>query len=430
MQLGPITIVRQGKVVMMKNEMTKEQHAEFVTKASADYEPTIKEMQEIGRAIAERVALFDPIDLLMRAFWEHMRSLVGIEAEAEMGQEQNESFALIKFIQTCVVSKTPSSEYKKCEDEDWAFIKQSVAKLFFDSVLRFQIANTAYRTSKGLAHKENDELFFLLVTYWVSLNGERYLNHEEEHLTDLLAPHDETLKRLFGVSGSDIAKAMHKMMVNLVSAPLVFNDFIEFKEKVDAEMGRRLAALESSGEEVTEEKVEALSATVVDDLGLKDKSNEIGGKLFGSDLFDIEKVTGLPATFLEELSLAPGQNSSFFTEGKFSGTPLQRLPTRTHPILKFDKKYYVFHPHLLSDHLYRNIQAVVLRKDPTYAERWNKRQKEVSERLPFEILRPMLPGGVEYRNFQFRGIDRSGAENWIECDGIIIFDGFLIKGGR
>lgn len=419
---------------MMKGLMTPEQHAEFVIKAAADYEPVIKEMKELAQEIAILASQYDPVKMLTHAYWNHITSLSGLESEAEMGEEQNDSFSAIEYIQSCIISKQPQIPYKSYDKNEWESLKEKISTLYSDAVLRYHIANTAKRKQMGQSNESDDELYFQLVTFWVKVRGKRYLQHEEVHLADLLTPHDDVLIELFGINGSEIAKEVFSMQLSLVNGPRAIVDFKKFQEKISEEMLKKLERLQAAGEVITNEKFKSTAGTIVDDLGLRSSADDIMGKFLGTDLFDVQKVTKLPTQLLNELSHTPGQDSEFLSKGKFVGTPLQKLPVQTFPILKVNGKFYVFHPHILSDHLYRNLQAVVVKNKPKYLDKWNNRQKEISEKLPFDILQPLLPGAVVHTNFQYFGIDRAGLQNWIECDGVIIFDGLLFiveaKGGK
>lgn len=351
-----------------------------------------------------------------------------------MGSEQLESHALIEFIQTCIVSWPPTEKKEPLTNELWKRLEEKIGKLYNDAVLRFQIANSAKRKTDGIPDDESDELYFRLVTFWVGVRGKRYLNHEKEHLGALLSPHDAILTKLYGVTGSEIAQGVYAAMIQLVSSPTLFRELDELKNAVDTAMKQKLDLLSSQNKKLTDEEFKSLASTIVDEIGLRKESDRIVGGLFGSDLFDFEKVSGLPRSLLDELSLSPGQNTEFFVRGKFAGTPLSLIPVWLRPLLKIDSRYFAYHPHLLGDHLYRAIQSSVLRLEPAYAEGWNKRQKEISEELPFKLLGPLLPGARVIRNFQFRAEDRSGNDAWIEGDGVILLDDILlvaeVKGGK
>ena len=418
----------------MKNEMTDEQHAKYLEKAAADYTIVVNELLDTSRKIATKVSELEPLKLLKDAYWEHIHLQLGIESEDEMGAEHNDSFSQIEYLQSCIVSWRPNDLQRKFSAEDRTYLKSAINKLYNDATLRFQIANAAKRKIKGHENRENDELFFRLVTMWVRVRGKRYLNHEEEHLTDLLSPHDQILDRLFGVTGRQIAKGMTKMMFSLVESPMLFKRFQDLQKIVFKAMKAKIGDLEASGTVVDEELVKKIAPTISDELGLREEFKFLNDRMFGDELFNVEVGSGLPSRLLDRLALAPGQDAEFFSKGLFPGTPLKRLPIHSKPFLKYGDRYYLYHPHILSDHLYRNIQAIVAATAPEYDQEWNQKQKQVSENLPFDLILTILPNATVYRNFTYTGKDRTGQSSKIECDGIILYHGLLFvieaKGGK
>ena len=119
---------------------------------------------------------------------------------------------------------------------------------------------------------------------------------------------------------------------------------------------------------------------------MEDKIYDLQGKLFKEDLFDVEKITGWPKGFVKKFSSSIGSNKNFLTDGKYPGTPLQVLPVMKKPFLEYNSHFYLFSPYILQDHLYRNIQSAVLEDNSYYSDKWNRIQKTVSEKLPFENI--------------------------------------------
>ncbi len=95
----------------------------------------------------------------------------------------------------------------------------------------------------------------------------------------------------------------------------------------------------------------ALFAEVVKENGWEDRQNEILGRFLGTDLFDVQKTTGLPKRFLDELTWCPGEEKDFFAEGEFRGWPLRIWPVFKRPFIRINGRYYCFDLYSLLDNL-------------------------------------------------------------------------------
>jgi preprotein translocase subunit SecA len=71
------------------------------------------------------------------------------------------------------------------------------------------------------------------------------------------------------------------------------------------------------------------------------------------------------------------------------------------------------------------IRRLIVAREPSYDETWNKRQQAVSEELPFTYLGRLLPGARMYRAVHYRWASNAGRAQWHETDGLVIFDDHL-----
>ena len=87
---------------------------------------------------------------------------------------------------------------------------------------------------------------------------------------------------------------------------------------------------------------------------------------------------------------------------------------------------------MLSDFFYYKIKESILKQKVDYSNQWNKKQAKISENLPFKIMKQILGQHEQMKNFYYKVEDKNNP--WCECDGVILFEGWLIvievKSGR
>ena len=342
----------------------------------------------------------DPIQILNRACFESAFQHLGKETESSIGLEQIHSQFLIEYLQSIFLSIDLSKNLRSPTQNEWKEIKKKIVNIYDTCrMVMYDLTLQRFRHLKGKSKQrevstseEDTDLFFKILSSWL-IRGDRYPKHESEHLTSMLEPHNEILKELYQITAKEIAMGVEKLLLNA-------QFFLDIFEK----------SLQNK---------------------IKETQKEI--KNLEEDLFNVEKITQWPISFIKKFSAYPGSDKLFLTTGKYPGTPFQRLPIMKKPFFEYNSKFYLFSPYALQD-LYRNIQFSILEDKPDYSDEWNKRQSSISEELPFEILKKIIGQYDQIRNFQYKIRSYPSSQSWFECDGIILFENWLfvieVKAGK
>jgi len=266
------------------------------------------------------------------------------------------------------------------------------------------------------------EFEFRAQLYWCNIRGSRYQIHEPEYLRDLFIPHSVVVQDLFGVSGEQFVDEIVKIWYALsFGLQELLRELFDFEKDLMGAAGRKVTSVpNSSGCDLSEVVREVLK-----EQGWEKRQNELQNRLVGMELFDLEKITTLPRRLLDELTWSAGEEKSFFAEGDFRGWPLRIWPVFRRPFIRLDGRYCCFDLYSLFDHIYRDMQHIILRITPSYKERWNSIQQKVSEDLPFKYFGRLLPGGRIFRQVYYKGRTDRGEIDWCETDGLIVFDDHL-----
>lgn len=421
---GPIRMMRFGKLNVLQNRMNPEQHKAFMGQLADRHPKICQELDELVQRIANAVALFSPLPLLHRAYWEYLPSAMGSASEIEVGQEGLEKRFIVEYLQSMICAVPPLEIQKEQPtDEEWSLLTTDICSLLNKLSSEYFLTRSAWARSNDPNYDVRQEEFSVEAQmYWITVRGDRYLCHDLPHFRDLLLPHDDELTKLFGIPYQKVCTGIEQIIRNFTRGP---RDAIE---ELDVFRHQSLDALEKYIEETgaTGEPA-ALMDKVIEQNSWQEWRNKVMGDAIGYGLFDVGAATGWPHELLEYLSWKPGEDSEFLAEGVFCGWPLRVLPIWKRPFLQIDGRFYAFQLYPLTDHGYRIFQRVILNRDPDYQEMWNKRQQEVSETLPFNLLYKLLPGAKAYRPVYYQW--HTGGNNkkqWCETDGLLIYDDHLI----
>ena len=118
----------------------------------------------------------------------------------------------------------------------------------------------------------------------------------------MFLPHSDVLQELFGISGEqfvdEITKIWHVLSFGISDAA---ESFGRFQDNVMDALDRKRIGLPPP----TEDEMLALTSEVVKEHGWEDRQDDVLGRFFGIDLFDLQKTTTLPRRLLDELSWSP-----------------------------------------------------------------------------------------------------------------------------
>ena len=373
-------------------------------------ESVTKQVKEVCIALQP----LNPIQTLSRASFECTFQYLGKEKESSIGYDQVHSLFLVEYLQSLFFSIDLNKYLRAPTQNEWEEIKKKIANIY----------DACHKPSPDLISQftaEKDATLFYKIFFFHYIRGKRYTQHESEHLTALLEPHNEILKELYQITAKEIATGVEKLLFN---AQHLLNNFKEhlLKHQKEYDLFYNHLQKKNLSEEIFKNSLQNK---------IKEIQKEI--KNLEEDLFNVEKITRWPISFIKKFSLHPGNDKFFLTTGKYPGTPFQRLPIMKKPFLEHNSKFYFFSPFSLQD-LYRNIQFSILEDKPDYSDKWNKKQSNISEELPFEILKKIIGHGDQIRNFQYKIKDHIGNQSWFECDGIILFENWLfvieVKAGK
>ncbi len=388
---------------------------------AAHFEEICDQIDHHVLAASRLVSRLDPLQILQRAFTEYAVLTLGESAESEIPEAGAIARRMIDYVQCLIVSTPPSKDgYEKMTEDLWAELGKHIDEVF-SLLLPYFIVATSKRQMEESYDDEWEKLFTRAQMNWCFVKGDRHLNHMYAHFKPLLETHNEVFIKLFGISANQFVDEIEKIKNALTYG--LFDSVSEISQ-----LHRRFF------DRLEEDPLDNFNAPDIGNF-FRDKLKEFDylerfeealGKFIGLDLFDLEKVTDLPSGLLDNLAWEPGENVEFLTQEPYKGWPLNLWPTWNRPFLEVEGKYYCFDLYSLSDNLYRAIQKMIYRLEPSYKETWNRNQQAVSEQLPLTLFSNLLPGATILPNIHYRWkTGQTQSLNWSECDGLVIYDDHL-----
>ena len=259
-----------------------------------------------------------------------------------------------------------------------------------------------------------DELQLKARLEWINIKGKRYRYYELIHLQELLQPHNEIFIKTFDMSVVNFIDNLKNIEYSIVRGYFEAWENLnkahqDFCENADNNPNLNLEEL----------------LTLQND---NDKIDNTLAQIFGYDLFDLQVLTNFSEKLLENLSSEVGENEEFST-GEYAYLPIKKLPVAEKPFLRYQEKYYCFEIQSLYDNLYRNIEKIILKENPSYQTRWNKIQGKTCQNITVKLFKNILPNAIYLENNYYLSQD-----NWIENDLLIVMDKVAIiveiKGGK
>ena len=422
---GPLEMARFGKFVVWRNNMSEEQFDVMQGKLVEHFPEVCHEIDNKISRIVDMVKTLPSDELLKRAYWEVAARNLNVESEIDIDHDGAVSLRMLDYIQSIIVSVQPAEAIQDdVTEEQWRKLRTLVGDLFSQLNTEFPICQTAVNRKDAGFNIDFEEFRFKAQMYWCNVRGQRYLCHDIPFFRDVLSPHDEVLKELYGISKKEFLEALQEIQDSLtLGIGKVVEDLRKFQNDVMAKLDEKIERKDFA------ELNDPLDMTkkVIEESGWEAWQNDIAGRFFGLDLFDLEKVAKLPRLLLDELSWEPGQDAEFFKEGEYKGWPLRIWPVFKRPFIKLKGHYYCFDLYSLFDNLYRSVQRVIIRKKPGYDPIWNDKQKELSEQVPIELFEKLLPGVQVYQSVYYHWHTRPGGiKDWCEADALLIYEDHLI----
>ena len=421
---GPFTVARFGTDVVFQSNFKPGEAEKFQKNLAEHYSEIVHEIDTLVSEIAVLIAELPAEKLLHRAWGEIAASQLILRSESETAMEDPIALRMLDYVQSVIAGVPPAhTQRQEVTEEEWAALRKKVGALFQKVTVDYQLNRRAKNKAEDSNFNEAiDKFNYSSQIYWCYIRGKRYQVHAPDYLRQRFHPHSSVIQELFGLSSEQFVDALIEICNALSYGYMdAFDSMDDFRRDTLEALEKKIASQPDSSEQDLQEMMNE----VVRENNWEERRDEVFGRLLGTDLFDIQKMTALPEKLLDELTWSPGEDIEFYAEGEFRGWPLRIWPVFKRPFIRVNGRYYCFDLYSLLDNIYRVMQRTILRLKPAYCETWNSIQKDLSENFPFEYFARILPGAKVLKPVYYRGKTEAGTTDWCETDGLLMYDDHL-----
>ncbi len=338
-------------------------------------------MEALAQRICELIVAQPPHDLLgyiygqrmLRAFHEP-EGKERPKAADDPDDLINDTQFLLEYVHAAFASH-PAPSNATFDEATCAELFACASNLKMKAML-YAMASSA-GTEDGAFGPDTADVEFRAKSTWVLLRGNRYQVLEGEFYAFVLAPHDALLRETYGIGANEIAAGFQDM-ANAVRTGQA-EAFEEMAKQFDA--AQAFAKVQGKPfEEVAADSAKNHAAdTKAAALAFDD--------MLRGGICNVSRHTTLPPELLADLALERGEETEFFEDGPYSGTPFRTLPARKRPLIKLDGRYYAVDPCFARDAGYRALLWNLLRRKPEYQEGLRGPPEDYERSGFFEFLR-------------------------------------------
>ena len=220
---GIFEVARFDNTIVTQNNMTEEQHREWIAKMASHYDEKKKEIDNLVETIKNKLALVDPLMLFNFLTSMNSLSLMNLAVSSEMNMSAEITFQLrsVEYIQSLLVSM----EHDKCkeiEKENQEAVCYEILNLcikLYSLMLPFYSYWASWQEVNGNLNFEDEE-YIIFAQLMSQVRGKQYQVFRIPVLKELLFPQKDLLNDIYGLSFSEIISGLETMEKNLSSGRL------------------------------------------------------------------------------------------------------------------------------------------------------------------------------------------------------------------
>ncbi len=413
-QMGPLRMERHGRVIMLSNNASPEQHREMLRRSATANQEILAELDAKVRELQAHIAKFDPLDLMFQAACAMLHLMMKHQSEGDYAAAEVHVMPGLEYVQY-LIARTPISTTKEAlTDEEWSRIWEDTRKLI-------DLTNS-YLMTRGMPHdppSPTDELRFSLDLRRLIIRVQRYPLFLRPYLESTLLPYSQNMVAAYGI---DAAQAIEQLMrISEHQRTGIFDRNIamfELQRTITSKLAEKGLEIREGLSPQEQEQIR-LEMESEEMIPLQEEMHELMRQTMTPALFDISDMTTLPPVFLSMLSVKPGESILTRLTGPNHDdlSPLSDSVLHYKPFLEADGKYYYFLHTGFEDRLADIVEDDLFKKQPGNVSDMAKRRSDRLESDAIAMLVDILRPDFSHQSVYYPNPDEPG--NLTELDGLI-----------
>ena len=376
----------------------------------------LKNMETTAADMRALIVGMPPEDLLGYIYAQLLMKMMAGSDEASAERDTNdpddtinETQFLLEYVHAVLASDAAPDKVEFHEAQCAELFELS--RKLKEQAIFFAMGSSADTENEDFGPNTADIEFHVKST-WVLLRGNRYQVLEGEFYRYVLTPHDDVLKEVYGVGATEIAEGFQDMANATRTGHADAMD----------EMKKQFEAAQDFATEQEKPLEDVMEAWVAANADQSKAAGRAMDDMFRGGIANVSHHTKLPPDLLADLAYQRGEETEFFAEGDFAGTPYRTLPARKKPLIQLGSDYYAVDPCFTRDAGYRALLFNMLQRKPDYKKSFEDRQKIMSEGAFPDILTDQLLGATVYQEVYYKD---PVTKQWCENDTIVLVDDVL-----
>lgn len=309
-----IEAARFGNTVVTHNNMTEEQHKQWISGVADHYTEEKEKIDAIIENIKEKLAKVDPLTLFN--FLTSMNSMMlmspELTTESEIPADTSFQLRSVEYVQSLLVSMEHDKANEIDEDKQ-EVVYHEIANHCLELYRKMPLFYMYWAAQQRIMEKlsPEDEEYIVFAQMMSQVRGEQYQAFRIPILKELLLPHEALMQDLYGLSVSDIISGLSVLEKNLSSG--------------------RLDAMMAIGEQM--DKLALFEDSEPDEDYLKE-SQEVVLKAIGTSLFEVKENTKWTDELISDLCLGINSDKTFLSYKEYPGWPIWNLPIQYKPFIE------------------------------------------------------------------------------------------------
>jgi hypothetical protein len=225
-KIGPVSLKRFGKNILIENMATPHQHAEMLKNMDKAHGEILKSLEGEILILQGLIQRYEALEIMNRAAYELLPLLMKYKSENDFPANEAYFISAVEYIQYLIARSPLPTSSETLTEERWRELWDQCIK-----VIRLTQSYLMTRKTSTNPPSVIDDLRFVVDSRRLMVRGEIYTYFQEEHLVSNLSPFEVWIKEDYGITVTELVHGILKIGMYLrYGISQRYGDWIESQE--------------------------------------------------------------------------------------------------------------------------------------------------------------------------------------------------------